>query len=96
MRGGVDSAAWPSSSTSRPGPSSAVSNGGDYVASRRALLNQYGSRWLLAFHDQNSDVYGKVLYAICSELAEDAFIEEELFTGTRNIEAIKVIKLLSR
>ena len=92
MRGGVESAAWPSSNTSRPGPSSAISNGGDYVASRRALLAQYVSRWLLAFHDQDSDTYAKVFFAICAELAEDAFIEEESFIGKRNMETEKVRK----
>ncbi|KAF7976726.1 hypothetical protein HWV62_5909 [Athelia sp. TMB] len=89
VRGGVESAAWPSSHTGRPGPSSAISNGGDYVASRRALLTQYVSRWLLAFHDQDSDTYAKVFFAICAELAEDAFIEEESFIGKRDKETEK-------
>lgn len=90
VRIGVDSVAWPSAIASRPTPTSAVNNGGDYVASRRALLNQYVARWLLAFHDQNSSEYAKVLYEISTELADDASIDDSLFLGPRNIHNEKV------
>lgn len=90
VRIGVDSVAWPSANTTRPTPKSAVNNGGDYVASRRALLNQYVARWLLAFHDQDSNEYAKVLFEICTELAEDALIDDKLFLGPGNFQAEKV------
>jgi hypothetical protein len=67
-----------------------VNNGGDYVASRRALLNQYVARWLLAFHDQEFKVYANVLYEICTDLAGDASVHDELFLGKRETNAEKV------
>jgi hypothetical protein len=67
-----------------------VNNGGDYVASRRALLNQYAARWLLAFHDQDVRVYANVLYDICTDLAEDTSVNDEFFLGVQEVSTQKV------
>jgi hypothetical protein len=67
-----------------------VNNGGDYVASRRALLNQYVARWLLALHDQDVGVYAHVLYEVCTDLAEHALISDKLFLGALDAGAEKV------
>lgn len=55
----------------RPALSSSVNNGGDYVASRRALLSRYATPWLLALHHQDRDKYSSLLYDICVELTDD-------------------------
>ena len=67
-----------------------MNNGGDYVASRRALLNQYAARWLLAFHDQDVRVYASVLYDICTDLAEDTSPNDEFFLGLQEVITQKV------
>jgi hypothetical protein len=93
VRTGLESLPWPSANNNtRPAPASTVNNGGDYVASRRALLNQYVARWLLAFHDQNVKVYANVLYEICTDLAEDTSINDKLFLGAQEASAEKVGK----
>lgn len=83
VRIGLESLPWPSVNSTRPTPTSTVNNGGDYVASRRALLNQYVARWLLAFHDQDIKVYAQVLYEICTDLAGDASVHDRLLLGKR-------------
>lgn len=90
VRTAFESLPWPSANSTRPTPTSTVNNGGDYVASRRALLNQYVSRWLLAFHDQEFKVYANVLYEICTDLAGDASVHDELFLGKWETNAEKV------
>jgi hypothetical protein len=93
VRTGLESLPWPSANNNtRPAPASTVNNGGDYVASRRALLNQYVARWLLAFHDQDVKVYANVLYEICTDLAEDTSINDKLFLGAQEASAEKVGK----
>jgi hypothetical protein len=90
VRTGLESIPWPSANNTRPAPASTVNNGGDYVASRRALLNQYAARWLLALHDQDIGVYANVLYEICTDLAEDASVYDKLLLGAREASAEKV------
>ena len=90
VRTALESLPWPSANSSRPTPTSTVNNGGDYVASRRALLNQYVARWLLAFHDQEFKVYANVLYEICTDLAGDASVHDEFFLGKRETDTEKV------
>lgn len=64
--------AWPSKSHARAVPASVVNNGGDYVTSRRSIMDKYAGRWLLALHDQDPTVYAHVIFGICVELAEDS------------------------
>ncbi|KAJ3845083.1 hypothetical protein F5878DRAFT_655339 [Lentinula raphanica] len=63
---------WPPMQNSRPAASGSVNNGGDYVASRKALLNRYAVPWLLALHHQNTEEYCNLLYDICAELTDEA------------------------
>ena len=90
VRTALESLPWPSANSTRPAPASSVNNGGDYVASRRALLNQYAARWLLALHDQDVGVYAHVLYEVCTDLAEHALISDKLFLGALDAGAEKV------
>ncbi|KAF8894642.1 hypothetical protein BD779DRAFT_1502197 [Infundibulicybe gibba] len=74
---------WPSAPSTRPTPTSSVNNGGDYVASRRALLNRYVMKWLLALHDQDPVLYALILYDVCMELADDCVYDEDIFATPR-------------
>ncbi|KAE9396073.1 hypothetical protein BT96DRAFT_997116 [Gymnopus androsaceus JB14] len=71
VRSASDPLPWPSMPNGRPALSSSVNNGGDYVASRRALLSRYATPWLLALHHQDRDKYSSLLYDICVELTDD-------------------------
>ncbi|KAJ3920293.1 hypothetical protein F5877DRAFT_77276 [Lentinula edodes] len=71
VRSASDTLPWPSVPNGRPAPSSSVNNGGDYVASRKALVSRYEIPWLLALHHQNSENYCNILYNICVELVDD-------------------------
>ncbi|KAH7871820.1 uncharacterized protein C8R40DRAFT_1256268 [Lentinula edodes] len=71
VRSASDPLPWPSVPNGRPAPSSSVNNGGDYVASRKALVSRYAIPWLLALHHQNSENYCNILYDICAELVDD-------------------------
>lgn len=90
VRTGLESIPWPSASNTRSVSASAVNNGGDYVASRRALLNQYGARWLLALHDEDVNVYANMIYEICTNLAEDLSIDDTLLLGAHDADYDKV------
>ncbi|KAK7054868.1 hypothetical protein VNI00_003331 [Paramarasmius palmivorus] len=72
VRSPVDPAPWPPLQSLRKAPSSSVNNGGDYVASRRALVSRYAIPWLAALHDQSPDNYAVLLYNICTDFVEEA------------------------
>jgi hypothetical protein len=55
---------WPERPTLRLA-SSSNTNGGDYVAFRRALHSRYPAVWLLTLHDQDTALYAEVLYDAC-------------------------------
>lgn len=93
VRTGLESLPWPSTTNGRSAPAHAANNGGDYVASRRALLNQYVARWLLALHDQNISVYAKIIYDACADLAQDPSVDDSLLLGPRDANAVKVSDL---
>lgn len=67
-----------------------MNNGGDYVASRRALLRQYVARWLLALHDEDVNLYAKMIYEICADLVDDTLVDNTLHLGAKDIAAEKV------
>ncbi|KAJ7235476.1 hypothetical protein B0H12DRAFT_1141671 [Mycena haematopus] len=69
---------WPSPQSSRLGPASSVNNGGDYVASRRALLNRYALKWLSEMHDQDPTLYGVLMYQICAEASQDNSLDVDI------------------
>ncbi|GBE81969.1 hypothetical protein SCP_0403450 [Sparassis crispa] len=72
VRSGLDPQPWPSSSESRPTAANSVNNGGDYVASRRALLHRYAARWLLALHNQDVDKYTTTIFDLLEEHANES------------------------
>ncbi|KAF8077923.1 hypothetical protein FPV67DRAFT_1403007 [Lyophyllum atratum] len=67
VRSAQEPAVWPSSHRTRPTPSSSVNNGGDYLATRRALLSRYTKPWLLALHDLDTTSYAALIYEACLE-----------------------------
>ncbi|KAJ6502509.1 hypothetical protein C8R45DRAFT_976826 [Mycena sanguinolenta] len=70
---------WPSPQSSRLAPASSV-NGGDYVASRRALLNRYAVKWLSEMHDQDPALYGVLMYQICVEASQEDNLDVDILT----------------
>lgn len=68
-----------------------MNNGGDYVAARRALLNRYAARWLLALHNLDVSLYAALLYDISEEISDQRFIQDDTFLESISIEAQKVI-----
>lgn len=48
-----------------------ASNGGDYVASRKALVSRYAAPWLLALHDLDITAYPGTLFEILSECVDE-------------------------
>ncbi|KAK7019346.1 hypothetical protein R3P38DRAFT_2978554 [Favolaschia claudopus] len=71
VRSPSDPPYWPFNSSSRHVPASSASNGGDYVAARRAMLNRYAVKWLSELHGQDPTLYGTLLYEICVEASRD-------------------------
>ncbi|KAJ7774577.1 hypothetical protein DFH07DRAFT_865871 [Mycena maculata] len=71
IRTASDPISWPLPQSSRVTPTSSVNNGGDYVASRRALLNRYAVKWLAEMHDQDPALYGTLVYEICLEASRE-------------------------
>ncbi|KAF9246494.1 hypothetical protein BU15DRAFT_40292 [Melanogaster broomeanus] len=72
IRPPTEPASWPSSQDSRRAvPTSSVNNGGDYVASRRTLLQKYVARWLLALHNQDISAYPRIVFDVTRDIATD-------------------------
>jgi hypothetical protein len=90
VRSGHDFHPWPLVEKSRPIPTSSMNNSGDYVASRRALLNRYASRWLLALHDLDVFRYADLLYELSAEIADESMIQDDVFLGVPSTELVKV------
>lgn len=81
VRVGLDHQPWPSTGHSRPIAANAASNGGDYVATRRALAHRYVVPWLLAFHDRDINSYATLLYDLTAEHAEGSLIDDYSLIG---------------
>ncbi|KIP09568.1 hypothetical protein PHLGIDRAFT_67270 [Phlebiopsis gigantea 11061_1 CR5-6] len=62
---------WPPQPSARPTGSVTASNGGEYIATRRALLSRYAGPWMLALHDLDIMAYAAMLYDLLCEYAED-------------------------
>ncbi|KAG6900872.1 hypothetical protein C0993_009990 [Termitomyces sp. T159_Od127] len=60
VRSPQDTILWPSSGL--PASSMNNNNGGDYLATRRALLSRYAKPWLLALHDLDPVAYASLVY----------------------------------
>ncbi|TCD71880.1 hypothetical protein EIP91_000012 [Steccherinum ochraceum] len=73
---GVDNQPWPSTNRSRPIAANSASNGGDYVATRRALAERYVVPWLLALHDKDINAYAVLVYDLTAEHAEAGYTDD--------------------
>lgn len=75
VRSGIEVQTWPSPANTRAAGGSSNS-GGDYVASRRALLQRYAAPWMLAFHDRDITAYANTVYELLVEHAEGAYTDD--------------------
>ncbi|KAL0071388.1 hypothetical protein AAF712_001245 [Marasmius tenuissimus] len=103
VRSARDPPPWPPIQSSRQAPSSSINNGGDYVASRRALVNRYAIPWLAALHDQSPENYAMILYDICNEVVENTSVSETTWDVLHDAEEIpnpekheKILRLMLR
>ncbi|KAJ7111596.1 hypothetical protein C8R43DRAFT_935944 [Mycena crocata] len=78
IRTASDPLTWPSPQSSRLAPAGSVNNGGDYVASRRALLNRYAVKWLFEMHEQDPTLYGALIYEISLEASQEASVDVDI------------------
>ncbi|KAJ7172444.1 hypothetical protein C8R46DRAFT_149097 [Mycena filopes] len=78
IRTASDPLSWPSAASSRLGAGGSVNNGGDYVASRRALLNRYAVKWLSEMHHQDPALYGELLYDLCVEASQEGSTDVDI------------------
>ncbi|EMD38403.1 hypothetical protein CERSUDRAFT_113558 [Gelatoporia subvermispora B] len=84
VRFGSEAQPWPYASQSRTVRANSANNGGDYVASRRALLSRYATRWMLALHDQNIQQYATLIFDLLTERAEENAITDDYLTGLQS------------
>lgn len=80
--------AWPFQVQFRPSTTPVASNGGDYVASRRALLTRYAAPWMLALHDLDIAAYGQMLYGLLCEHAEEGAFHDAYFMGDEDTKMV--------
>ncbi|KAG9038422.1 hypothetical protein FRB95_001279 [Tulasnella sp. JGI-2019a] len=72
VRSSNDMSPWPISSSARSNATTSSTTGGsDYRACRNELLQRYCYGWLLALHNQDSELFAKAIYNAAVELAED-------------------------
>jgi hypothetical protein len=62
---------WPLHPDGRLNSSNLSSNGGDFVVARRLILSHYALPWLLDFHNLDSDLYDRVAFQSCSQMAAE-------------------------
>ncbi|KIY72162.1 hypothetical protein CYLTODRAFT_367962 [Cylindrobasidium torrendii FP15055 ss-10] len=67
--------AWPQTQRSRAMPQGSTNNGGDYIATRRALLVQYALPWLQTLHNASPEDYAKMLFDICLDMVQESSTE---------------------
>ncbi|KZT09437.1 uncharacterized protein LAESUDRAFT_741739 [Laetiporus sulphureus 93-53] len=81
VRSGTDVQSWPSHMQPRAKAANAANNGGDYIASRRALLTLYASRWMYALHSLNVDDYARIVFDLLLAFAEEDVVKDDFFLG---------------
>lgn len=87
---------WPAQSSTRPTASVTASNGGDYIASRRALLSRYAGPWMLALHDLDIIAYAGILYDLLCEHAEDGgFTDPFRLESSESVANLRQVNSLS-
>ena len=62
---------WPPHSDGPFGSSNASSHGGDFVVARRLILSRYAVPWLLELHNLDSNLYEKIAFQSCLQLADE-------------------------
>ncbi|KAG1715706.1 hypothetical protein ID866_1469 [Astraeus odoratus] len=84
VRAASDPIPWPFARDSRRIPSSSVNNGGDYVASRRALLHAYVVEWLLTLHNQDVSAFPSIVFDATHEIATEYACSTNLLAVSQN------------
>lgn len=67
-----------------------MNNGGDYVASRRALLHAYVAGWLLSLHNLDISAYPSIIFDAIREFVTDYASNVDALHFTR--ERVRVLK----
>ena len=91
VRAGTEQPSWPPHSQIRTGAASST-NGGDYVAARRMLLERHAAMWLLSLHDLDMDNYATMLFDVLMDIAEEGEVVDEYFLGKETDERQMVCK----
>ncbi|EGN95947.1 hypothetical protein SERLA73DRAFT_93794 [Serpula lacrymans var. lacrymans S7.3] len=81
IRSPAETPPWPAPNSQRRAPATSFNNGGDYVASRQALLGRYVGQWLLALHNQRIEDYAKIIFCAIKETAKGSTIGTALLPG---------------
>ncbi|KAJ3559109.1 hypothetical protein NM688_g537 [Phlebia brevispora] len=84
---------WPPEAQGRPTATGAPGNGGDYVATRRALLSRYVAPWMLALHDHDILSYATTVFDVLTEFAEEHAYWDVAFLGERSEQQIEKEKV---
>jgi hypothetical protein len=72
MRTATHPQMWPPlHSDGRLNSANLSSNGGDFVVARRLILSRYALPWLLEFHDLDSDLYDRIAFQSCLQMATE-------------------------
>lgn len=96
VRSGTDTQPWPSSVSRPSNRAHAVNNGGDYVAYRRTLLNKYAARWMLAFHDQDTQFYSQAVYDLVIEQSEDEDVKDDVLANPTADQMVRITRCLAQ
>jgi hypothetical protein len=62
---------WPLQSDRRRNSAHLPTHGGDFVVARRLILSHYASPWLRELHDLDPDLYDRIAFQSCLQMAED-------------------------
>jgi len=71
MRTASHSQMWPPHLDGRLNSANPSSNGGDFVVARRLIISRYASPWLLEFHNLDSDLYDRIAFQTCLQMATE-------------------------
>lgn len=82
---------WPPHAQIRTNATSST-NGGDYVAARRMLLERHAAMWLLSLHDLDVENYAPMLFDVLIDIAEEGEVVDEYFLGKETDERQMVWK----
>lgn len=79
VRTAIDGTVWPDQNTARvAGLESSSRSGDSYQACRRELMAKYAARWMQALHDQDPQLYAKVILEQAIELSRSEVSSNEI------------------